>query len=103
MKTHLLLVISMLVMSFCHAQDTTTHYGKMDYILEHVNHTQITTGLLRDYGIDFANPDVFNGQQLTDTNWVTLTDWRCLYATMYSEQVDTPKTMLYLDTINNLI
>ncbi len=105
MRKSLLLILSFSLISFAKAQtyDTTTWYGKMNYIFNNISHTQITTGLLRDYGIDFANPGIYDGKTLTDTNWVTLPDWRQLYASLYSEQINVPATMLYLDTINNLI
>ncbi|HUZ57411.1 MAG TPA: T9SS type A sorting domain-containing protein [Hanamia sp.] len=105
MKKFLLLIISFIVISSLKAQtyDTTTYYGKMDFIFNNISHTQITTGLLRDYGIDFLNLDDYTGKVLNDSNYVTLTDWRSLYASIYSEQINTPVTMLYLDTINRLI
>ncbi len=63
--------------------------------------TKITTGLLREYGIDFINQDNFNGQTLHDSNWVNLTDWRVLYASLYSQQITNASNMVYLDSINN--
>ena len=33
--------------------DTTQYYGKMNWIYYNVNTSLVTTGLLRDYGIDF--------------------------------------------------
>lgn len=75
----------------------------MNYIFNNISNTQITTGLLRDYGIDFLNPDDYKGKVLNDSKYVTFTDWRSLYATIYSQQINTPATMLYLDTINRLI
>ena len=35
--------------------DTTQYYGKMNYVFANVNKTLVTTGLLKDYGIDFLN------------------------------------------------
>ena len=104
MKKIFLLLVSILFINICRAQtyDTTTYYGKMNFIFNNISHTQITTGLLRDYGIDFLNLDDYTGKVLNDSNYVTLTDWRQLYASIYSEQINTPATMLYLDTINRL-
>jgi len=99
----LLLCISIINLTNAQTYDTTTWYGKMSYIFNNVSHTQITTGLLRDYGIDFTNLDNYDGKVVNDTNWVTLPDWRVLYASLYSEQINVPTTMLYLDTVNNLI
>ncbi len=105
MRKLFLFLAGVLLLNISQAQtfDTTTFYGKMNYIFENVSHTQITTGLLRDYGIDFLNLDDYTGKVLNDSNYVTLTDWRSLYASIYSEQINTPANMLYLDTINRLI
>ncbi|MBS1736112.1 MAG: hypothetical protein JSS98_05830 [Bacteroidetes bacterium] len=35
--------------------DTTQYYGKMNWIYYNVNTSLVTTGLLRDYGIDFLD------------------------------------------------
>ena len=53
MKRYFLLLAGILITNFCKAQtyDTTTYYGKMNFIFNNISHTQITTGLLRDYGI----------------------------------------------------
>lgn len=105
MKKYFLLLAGFLLIKTSNAQtyDTTTHYGKMNFIFNNISHTQITTGLLRDYGIDFLSLDDYTGKALNDSNYATLTDWRQLYASIYSEQINTPATMLYLDTINKLI
>jgi hypothetical protein len=83
--------------------DTTTYYGKMNFIFDNLNRTIIGTGLLREYGIDYLNLENYNGKVLHDSNWVNLDDWRALYATLYSEQVSNNSHLLYLDTINNLL
>ena len=59
MKRFLLLVITIAFINGTKAQtyDTNTYYGKMAYTFNNLNKTQITTGLLRDYGIDFTSPD----------------------------------------------
>ncbi|MEO7046484.1 MAG: hypothetical protein ABI091_14330 [Ferruginibacter sp.] len=41
--------------------DTTQYYGKMNWIYYNVNTSLVTTGLLRDYGIDFLNLDNYTG------------------------------------------
>jgi len=37
--------------------DTTQYDGKINDVFANINKTPITTGLLRDYGIDFLNLD----------------------------------------------
>lgn len=83
--------------------DTTTFYGKQNFIFAPLDKTKITTGLLREYGIDFTNPDNYTGKTLHDSNWVTLTDWRMLYTSLYSQQINSNAGMLYLDTVNKRI
>ena len=55
MKKIFYLLISLAVINFAKAQtyDTTTYYGKMNFIFNNISHTQITTGLLRDYVLIF--------------------------------------------------
>jgi hypothetical protein len=85
------------------AYDTTTYYGKMNYIFGNLSRSPITTGLLREYGIDFVNPENYNGKTLHDSNWVNIQDWRSLYATIFSEQVANTNHLSGLDSINKLI
>lgn len=46
--------------------DTTQYYGKMNWIYYNINTSLVTTGLLRDYGIDFLNLDNYTGSTLND-------------------------------------
>jgi hypothetical protein len=64
MKKIFTLLMSITILSASQAQtyDTTTYYGKMNFIFNNISHTQITTGLLRDYGIDFLSPDDYTGK-----------------------------------------
>jgi Secretion system C-terminal sorting domain len=81
--------------------DSTSFYANSNAIYGNLDKTKITTGLLREYGIDFINQDNYNGQTLHDSNWVNLTDWRVLYASLYSQQISSVSNMVYLDSINN--
>ena len=80
--------------------DTTSFYGKMNYLYANINKTPITTGLLRDYGIDLQNLDNYTGLSLHDSNYTSLTDWRMLYSSLYSQQITSTSGLLYLDTLN---
>ena len=68
MKKIFLFFATFILFNICKAQtyDTTTYYGKMNFIFNNISHTQITTGLLRDYGIDFLNLDDYTGKVLHD-------------------------------------
>lgn len=96
----------LLIMHYgAHAQtyDTTAYYGKMNYIFQHVDKSQVTTGLLRDYSIDFLNPDNYTGAAIHDSNFVGMGEWRMLYAGLYGAQINGNANLLYLDTINRLV
>src|SRR5215469_18086927 len=83
--------------------DTTTFSGKLQYVFGNLSKTPITTGLLREWGIDFVDLDNFTGQVLTDSNWTNLTNWRAIYATLYSEQLNGTGPLVGLDTVNTTI
>lgn len=80
--------------------DTTSFYGKMNYLYANINKAPIITGLLRDYGIDFQNLDNYTGTALHDSNYTSLADWRMLYGSLYSQQITSTPSLLYLDTLN---
>jgi hypothetical protein len=44
----------------------------MNYVFHHVNKSQIITGLLRHYGIEFLNLDNYTGAAFHDSNFVAL-------------------------------
>lgn len=101
-----LVVFLLLAFASANAQqgyDTTTFYGKMNYTFAPLNKAFINTGLLREYGIDFENPDNYTGKTLHDSNWVNLTDWRALYASLYSQQITNTANMLGLDSVNKIL
>ncbi|MBN8835527.1 MAG: hypothetical protein ABS68_04555 [Niastella sp. SCN 39-18] len=83
--------------------DTTNYYGKMNYVFHYVNKSLVTTGMLRDYGIEFLNLDNYTGAALHDSNFVALAEWRMLYTGLYSSQINSNANLLYLDTVNRLI
>ncbi|RWU07373.1 T9SS type A sorting domain-containing protein [Pedobacter chitinilyticus] len=85
------------------AQDTTSYYGKSQYIFQRVDRNQISSGLLSEYGVEFLNLANYNGALLADSNFVGLQEWRLLYASLYSSQIKSPANMLRLDTINNRV
>ena len=83
--------------------DTTSYYGKMNYVFHYVNKSLVSTGMLRDYGIEFLNLDNYTGSALHDSNFVALAEWRMLYTSLYSSQINSNANLLYLDTVNRLI
>lgn len=85
------------------AQDTTSFYGKSQYIFEHVDKNQISSGLLSEYGIEFLELANYNGTVLSDSNYVGMEEWRMLYTSLYSAQINNNVTMYGLDTVNNRV
>lgn len=104
-KTILLIVatIGFILQTKAQTNDTTNYYGKVNYIFQHINKSAIPTGLLQDYGIDFATIENFTGKTLHDSNWVTLTDFRVLYESIYSQQITSTTALHNLSTINKNI
>lgn len=98
-------IIMLINLSFSFGQtyDTTQYFGKMNYVFQNVNKTLVTSGFLKDYGIEFLNLDNYKGNILHDSNFVSIDEWRLLYTSLYSSQVNSNANMLYLDTINRLI
>ncbi len=90
--------------SFAQSYDTTTFYGKMNWQYQYLSKTPITTGFLREYGIDYLPLENYTGASLHDSNWVNLDDWRALYASIYSQQiVVSSHNLLWLDSANSLM
>ncbi|RWZ85748.1 MAG: T9SS type A sorting domain-containing protein [Hydrotalea sp. AMD] len=104
MKKYYLLFIAyyFFVTGYSQTYDTTQYYGKMNNVFANINKIPITTGLLRDYGIDFLNLDNYTGTAFHDSNFTALDEWRMLYASLYSQQINNNGGLLYLDTINKL-
>lgn len=106
-KIFTLLAMTLLLLTrndvYAQTYDTTNYYGKMNYIFQYVDKSQVTTGLLRDYSIDFLNPDNYTGAAIHDSNFVSMSEWRMLYAGLYGAQINANAHLLYLDTINRRI
>lgn len=99
--TSFLIGIFMLIMS-THAQsyDTTNYYGKMNYIFHYLDKSLITTGMLRDYGVEFLNLDNYTGSSsLHDSNYVSIHEWKLLYSSLYSSQINNNADLLGLYSI----
>ena len=77
--------------------------SKMNTIFQNVDKSQVSTGFLKDYGFEFLNPDLYTGNVLHDSNYVGLQDWRMLYATLLSCQVNTQASPVSLSSVNSMI
>ncbi|MEC7753697.1 MAG: hypothetical protein VYB44_06675 [Bacteroidota bacterium] len=65
---------------------TNAYRNAINPVFENLNKTEITTGLLWDYGVNLSEPANYNGT-LTTNNYMTATEWALLYATMMSQEI----------------
>ncbi len=105
MKKIFLISLSILLIQNLNAQtiDTSTYDKKMDFIFQHIDKSQITTGLLSEYGIDFMKLNNFTGSSLNDSNYTSLSDWRMLYGSIYSMQLQQNSAVPALAGINTQV
>lgn len=87
LKSVFLSLLLSLSLSLCLAQDTPNELAnRHNFIFQHLNRSEATTGILLDYGIEFQNMDNYDGSVLLDSNHVSITDWRTIYATLLTSQ-----------------
>jgi len=55
--------------------------NRVNFIFANVDHSKVTTGLLSDYGLQFAPPEYYNGS-LLDSNYLDISIFKMLYAGM---------------------
>jgi hypothetical protein len=60
----------------------TSYKDKVDYVFGSLRQSDISTGILLEYGLNFQDPSVFNGTTLSETNKTDIETWRRLYATL---------------------
>lgn len=81
-KKILLLTFLLLISLLIKAQSGLSDYkSRVDYIFANVDHSQVSTGLLSDYGLQIIPPEYYDGV-LRDSNEVDIKAWRKLYAGM---------------------
>ncbi len=97
-------IIISLILSLCilsgYAQDTPNAFAdRINYIFQFVDKSQVSTGVLQEYGIDFTNVNNFSGQVLNDSNKLVLNEWKYLYQSLYSAQINLTANLPQLTTI----
>src|SRR5690606_12506295 len=102
-RNSILLYLSLFFVHLSFAQDTTSFYGMSQYIFAHVDRSQINTGLMSDYGMEFLELANYDGTILADSNYVGMNEWRLLYASLYSAQINNFANMLPLDSVNQRV
>lgn len=86
------------------AQVSDSFYLQMNHIYNHVETGRVPTGLLKDYGIDFADIKNFDGVQLSDTNIVHTNLWNDLYTSLYTYRFNnTAASVLHPDTVSSAV
>lgn len=74
---------------------TNTAFGdQVNSIFQPLNRSVVTTGLLRDYGIDFTDIGRYNGVRTT-TNYMIAEEWPALYLTLYSYRFTESAALLH--------
>jgi hypothetical protein len=87
----------------CPTDTSTTFAGRIDYIFQHLDKSQVPTGMLQEYGIDVLPPENFTGSNLNDSNYINIDEWRMLYANLYSYQINATANMDSLGGINSAL
>jgi hypothetical protein len=87
-----------------HAQTADSFYLQITHVFENIETNRVSNGLLRDYGLDFADVENFDGVQLSDTNFVYPNIWYDLYTSLYTYRFNNYAASLPLpDTVFNNI
>jgi len=66
------------------AQVADSFYLKMTHIFQNVETNRASTGLLKDYGIDFVNVSDYDGVQMSNSNIMYVNTWDDLYTSLYT-------------------
>jgi pimeloyl-ACP methyl ester carboxylesterase len=64
-------------------EESTVYADAMNAIFQHVDRAPVSTGLLKDYGMEFTRVGKHNGVRSTD-NYAVHTEWQALYLSLYS-------------------
>lgn len=87
----------------CLGDTSTSFAGRMDYVFHYLNKSDVPTGMLQEYGMDFLPPENFTGAGLNDSNYINLDEWRMLYAGLYSYQINDTANLDSLNGINDAL
>ena len=103
MKKLLLLLILHVYASVGFAQSTRWQQ-RVDSIFQHIDRSQVSTGLLTNYGFALKNYNLFQGTALTNANKLqSLPEWRLLYTAMQTSVFNANATLPSLSVANQRI
>src|SRR5436853_3184626 len=81
------------------SQISDSFYQKITHTFQNMETNRVSTGLLKDYGIDFADVHNFDGVQLSDSNVIYSNIWNDLYTSVYTYRFNSSgPSMLNPDT-----
>ena len=81
---------------------STAYRDQINQVFANVDPAPITTGLLRDYGLEFANVGEFDGVP-ADSNATNLGVWRFVYGSLFTMQFNPNANLPELSAINERI
>jgi hypothetical protein len=85
MKKIIMIAVAIATASYCFAQNDSLRI-KLDNIFQHLDKSVVPTGMLKEYGYEFANLESFNGL-LTDSNIISNNTLRLAYASLLSSTI----------------
>lgn len=80
------------IWQYVYAESTESGYDDSEEVFEYVDLEQVPTGILTDYGIHLAAPELYDGI-VSETNRVTPFVWKSLYAGLQSSIVNSKCVM----------
>ena len=86
-----LALISTLIAGSVHAQesieDNTIVRSSLDKMFQHLDKAKVPTGLLLDYAMDLVDFDKYSGKYLSDSNYVSISDFQDMLRSIRSASV----------------
>ena len=102
MKTKIFHFLSFLLLSNVgYSQNSTAFQDDMNLVFQ-VNRSYVSTGLLKDYGLQMTDVAKFNGS-LQATNMVNRDVWQVLYSSLYLMKFNTNATLATPASVNTTI
>jgi hypothetical protein len=80
--------------------DTTFHH-RMRHIFGQLETNRVPKGMLLDYAMEFTNMSNYNGNVLTDTNYVDQAAYWDIYRTLYTARIHTSAAALNLNNLDS--
>ncbi|NEM97412.1 esterase/lipase family protein [Pontibacter burrus] len=79
----------------------TTFHNRMRHIFGLLETNRVPKGILLDYAMEFTNMSNYNGNALTDTNFVDQAAYWDIYRTLYTARIHTSAATLDLNNLDS--